>query len=520
MKRALISVSDKTGLAEFAKGLVSYGFEVISTGGGTFDTLEQAGVSPIAVESVTGFAECLDGRVKTLHPAIHGGILADRSKAAHMKHIDDLGIKPIDMVVVNLYPFKETILKENVTLDEAIENIDIGGPAMLRSAAKNYKSVAVVTDPSDYGRILEEIGNTGEVSYETKIYLSAKVFAHTGAYDALIAEYMRDAAGLSLFNQEKLTVTYKRDLDLRYGENPHQNAAFYSEIRPVQGSLLPFEQLHGKQISFNNINDLSGAVALLKEFENPACVCVKHSVPCGVAQSLDLHSAFAKALESDPVSIFGGIVALNRLVDVKTAEEMAKVFLEIIIAPDYSEAALAVLTKKKNLRIIKNPDVGMKISEKHVDIKKVLGGVLVQETDNTLFNEDDLICVTDKKPTGKEMEDLIFAFKVVKHAKSNAVTICKDKQTIGIGGGQVRRSWALQQAIDQGNEIFGDDICRGAVLASDAYFPYTDSVELAYKAGISAIIQPGGSVKDNESIELCNKYGISMLFTGVRHFRH
>ena len=519
MKRVLISVSDKTGIIEFAKVLISSGFEIISTGG-TLKALTDANIPAIAVSSVTDFAECLDGRVKTLHPAIHGGILAIRDNESHMKHIADLGIEPIDMVVVNLYPFKKTILKENVTLEEAIENIDIGGPAMVRSAAKNYKSVAIVTDPADYDKIIGEIKTEGAVSSATKIYLSAKAFAHTATYDALIADYLRERAGMDVLAGDKLILTYERNLDLRYGENPHQNAAFYSEIMPPKGSLIPFEQLHGKQVSFNNINDLTGAVALLKEFDGPACVCVKHSVPCGVAESDNLYNAFMKACESDPISVFGGIVALNGTIDKKCAEQMNKVFLEIIIAPDYSPEALEVFKKKKNLRIIKNPNVAKNIDEKYFDLKKVLGGVLIQEIDSILINEEELKCVTLKQPAPKEMEDLIFAFKVVKHTKSNGITLCKNKQTIGIGGGQVRRSWALQQAIDHGNEIFGDGICRGAVMASDAFFPYADCVELAYKAGITAIIQPGGSVKDEESIKLCNKYGISMLFTGIRHFRH
>ncbi|MCL2565108.1 MAG: bifunctional phosphoribosylaminoimidazolecarboxamide formyltransferase/IMP cyclohydrolase [Defluviitaleaceae bacterium] len=519
MKRALISVSDKAGVVEFARNLISAGFEIISTGG-TLKALADEGISAMAVDSVTGFAECLDGRVKTLHPGVHGGILAVRDNENHMKHIRDLGIPPIDIVVVNLYPFKKTILKENTTLDEAIENIDIGGPAMVRSAAKNYKSVAIVTDSADYNKISEEIKVSGAVSAETKMYLSAKAFAHTGAYDALIADYLREAANMDILEGNTLTLTYERDLDLRYGENPHQNAAFYREVKPPKGSLIPFEQLHGKQVSFNNINDLTGAVALLKELDNPACVCVKHSVPCGVAEAGNLHEAFIKACESDPVSIFGGIAALNGIVDLKCAEEMNKVFLEIVIAPDYTAEGLEELKKKKNLRIIKNPDAAKKLDEKYFDLKKVLGGVLIQEIDDTLINPDELKCVTLKQPAKEEMEDLIFAFKVVKHTKSNGITVCKNKQTIGIGGGQVRRSWALEQAIDHGNEIFGEGICKGAVMASDAFFPYSDSVELAHKAGITAIIQPGGSVKDEDSIELCNKYGISMLFTGIRHFRH
>jgi len=523
MKRALISVSDKTGIIDFAKGLASCGYEIISTGG-TLKTFLDSGISAVSVESVTGFAECLDGRVKTLHPSVHGGILAVRGNENHMQHINDLGIKPIDMVVVNLYPFKQTILKENVTLEEAIENIDIGGPAMVRSAAKNHESVAIITDPADYEKVLTELNENGEVTAKTRAALCAKAFAHTASYDALVAEYLGEVAGQNVFEKATLTLTYERGMDLRYGENPHQNAAFYSESRPEKSSLIPFEQLHGKQISFNNINDLSGAVALLKEFSDPACVCVKHSVPCGVAEAENLHSAFVKACESDPVSIFGGIVAVNKTVDLKTAKEMNKVFLEIVIAPDYSQEALDELKKKKNLRIIKNANISAPIckGQRAIDIKKVLGGVLVQEIDYTVAEIDttSLKCATVKKPSEAELKSLIFAAKVVKHAKSNAIAICKNSQTIGIGTGQVRRSWALEQAIRHGDEIFGESANIAAVMASDAFFPFGDCVELAYKAGITAIIQPGGSLNDSESIELCDKYGIAMVFSGQRSFRH
>jgi len=523
MKRALISVSDKAGIVEFAAGLASKGYEIISTGG-TLTTLLDGGVRAASVESVTGFSECLDGRVKTLHPAIHGGILAIRDNDGHMQQIDTLGIKPFDMVVVNLYPFKKTILKEEVTLQEAIENIDIGGPAMVRSAAKNYLSVAVVTNPADYSKLLEELNEDGEICAKTRANLCAKAFAHTASYDALVAEYLGEIAGQNIFEQDTLTLTYERSMDLRYGENPHQDAAFYSEVRASSSAMIPFEQLSGKQVSFNNINDLNGAIALLKEFDGHACVCVKHSVPCGVAESHDLLSAFSKAYESDPVSIFGGIVALNRTVDLNTAKQMSKVFLEVVIAPDYSEDALVEFKKKKNLRVIRNPNISVPIHKdgKTIDVKKVLGGVLVQEIDytNAEMDSSELKCVTTKLPTEAELKSLIFASKVVKHAKSNGIVICKDKQTIGIGTGQVRRSWALEQAIRHGDEIFGAGACAGAVMASDAFFPFGDCVEIAHKAGITAIIQPGGSLKDDESIDLCNKYGIAMVFTDKRGFRH
>jgi len=518
MKRALISVSDKTGVVEFAKGLEELGYEIISTGG-TYQALRDAKVHAISVDEITGFAECLDGRVKTLHPAVHGGILAVRGNVEHMEHIKSLGIVPINIVAVNLYPFKKTILKEDVTKDEAIENIDIGGPAMVRSAAKNYKDVAIITDPADYEKIIDEMKEKGAICPETKLYLSAKAFAHTASYDTLIAEYMQELAGMETLS-DTVTLTFEKKSGLRYGENPHQNAAYYSQIRPMKGSLNGAEQLHGKEISFNNINDLSGAVALLKEFDKPACVCVKHSVPCGVGEGDNVYEAYMKAYEADPVSVYGGIAALNRTLDKQTAIEMNKIFLEIVIAPDFDEDALEILKSKKNIRIMKDGEVGIKPDKKYYDMKKVLGGLLIQEADTCLINMEDVKCVTKTQPTKEQMEDLIFAFKVVKHAKSNAITVCKNGQAIGIGGGQVRRSWALEQAIDHACEMLGEGVTKGSVMASDAYFPYGDSVEIANKAGIKAIIQPGGSVRDEESIELCDKYGIAMLFTGMRHFRH
>ena len=518
MKRALISVSDKAGIVEFAKNLSELDYEIVSTGG-TYKAISDAGIPVISVDSVTGFGECLNGRVKTLHPAVHGGILAIRENPEHMEHIKSLNIAPIDIVAVNLYPFKNTILKESVTKEEAIENIDIGGPAMVRSAAKNYRDVAVVTDPADYAKIIEEMKQKGEICGETKLYLSAKAFVHTAAYDALIAEYMKELAGMEVLS-ETVTLTFEKKSEMRYGENPHQNAAYYSQIRPMKGSLNKAAQLHGKELSFNNINDLSGAVALLKEFEKPTCVCVKHSVPCGVGEADNIYEAYMKAYSGDPVSVYGGIVALNRKVDRQTAVEMNKIFLEIVIAPDFDEDALAVLKEKKNIRIMKDGEVGFKPDKKYYDMKKVLGGLLIQEADDCLLNADEVKCVTKTQPTKEQMEDLIFAFKVVKHAKSNAITVCKNGQAIGIGGGQVRRSWAFEQAVEHAREMLGEGITNGAVVASDAYFPYGDSVEIAHKAGISAIIQPGGSVRDDESIELCDKYGIAMLFTGMRHFRH
>lgn len=511
-KRALISVSDKTGIVEFAKKLKSLGIEIISTGG-TAKTLMENGIDVISISNITGFPECLDGRVKTLHPAVHGGLLAMRDHPEHMKQIEALNIQPIDMVVINLYPFKETIAKEGVTLEEAIENIDIGGPAMLRSAGKNHKDVVVIVNPGDYGKVLEELTAAGEVSYDTKYRLALKVFEHTAHYDAMIAQYLRERIHGEL--PHLLTMTFEKVQDLRYGENPHQKAVFYKETGKVEGSLVNAIQLHGKELSFNNINDANGALELLKEYEEPTVVAVKHTNACGVGSGYDIYDAYLKAYACDPTSIFGGIVAANRKIDGKTALEMNKIFLEIIIAPDFEEEALEILTSKKNIRLLKLPDIEKKQPPNAMDMKKVHGGLLIQDVDHELFVEEDLKVVTDRIPTKKEMEDMLFAWKVVKHIKSNGIVIAKDKQTVGIGPGQVNRIWAVENAIRQANIQV-----KGSVLASDAFFPFCDCVEAAAKAGITAIIQPGGSVRDEESIEMANRYGITMVFTGMRHFKH
>ena len=506
IKRALISVSDKTGVVDLAKGLSELGVEIISTGG-TSKVLKEAGVEVLNISDITGFPECLDGRVKTLHPNVHGGILAMRSNPEHMKQIERLGIEPIDMVVINLYPFKETILKEGVTLEEAIENIDIGGPTMIRAAAKNYQDVVVVVDPDDYGWILEEIKSNGTVSLKNKFKLAGKVFNHTCAYDTLISQYIREQLGEEIF-PESLTVTYEKSQDLRYGENSHQKAVFYKEVGFNKGTLTNAKQLHGKELSFNNINDTNGALELLKEFDEPTVVAVKHTNPCGVGSASNIFDAYMRAYESDPVSIFGGIIAANREIDKATAEEMSKIFIEVILAPSFSDEALEVLTKKKNLRLLELKDILEPASSKSYDMKKVLGGLLVQEHDRTVVNMDDIKVVTKKAPTDKEMEDLLFAMKVVKHTKSNAIVIAKDKKTLGVGPGQTNRIVATQIALQ-----YGGDRTAGAVLASDAFFPFSDCVEAAAAAGIKAIIQPGGSIRDQESIDACDKHGIAMVFT-------
>lgn len=518
VKRALISVSDKTGIVEFAQKLNDLGVSIISTGG-TFKVLKEAGIPVINISDVTGFPECLDGRVKTLHPNIHAGLLAMRSNPEHMKQVEELNVELIDMVVVNLYPFKQTIMKPDVTLADAIENIDIGGPTMLRAAAKNYQDVSVVIDPTDYEQVLSEIKETGAVSVKTNFYLAAKVFNHTAYYDTMIANYLRDKAGLPKY-PDTISMTFEKVQDMRYGENPHQSAAFYKEVGNSDGMLSGIEQLHGKELSFNNINDLHGALELLKEFdEEPTVVACKHSNPCGVASGKDIHEAYVRAYNTDPVSIFGGILCANRKIDKATAEEISKIFLEIVLAPDFDDDALEVLEQKKNIRLLKLKDVMKKQPETAYDVKKVSGGILIQDIDSKLLG-DELKVVTDRKPTEKEMEDLLFTWKVVKFTKSNGIAIGKDKQSVGIGPGQVNRIWATEQAIDHGTKQLGADVVKGAVLASDAFFPFDDCVEAAHKAGITAIIQPGGSKRDQDSIDACNKYGIAMVFIGMRHFRH
>ncbi|KPU45929.1 bifunctional purine biosynthesis protein PurH [Oxobacter pfennigii] len=510
IKTALISVFDKSGIVEMAEQLSDLGVKIISTGG-TEKTLKQSGLDVINISDVTGFPECLDGRVKTLHPKIHAGILAMRDNKEHMEQLEKLNVDTIDMIIVNLYPFKQTISKEHVELEDAIENIDIGGPTMLRAAAKNYKDVVVIVDPQDYRKVLDEIKENGDVSEKTKFYLAFKVFNHTAAYDALISSYLKEQAGIEGYT-DSVTITFEKVQDLRYGENPHQSAAFYKEPIAVKGSLPSAIQLHGKELSFNNINDANAAVECLKEFEDIACVAVKHANPCGVGVGDTAYSAYIKAYECDPVSIFGGIIAINDIVDKAAADEINKIFVEIVIAPDYTGEALEILKSKKNIRVMKLEDIKKK-NTKSLDYKKVNGGLLIQNSDNGKINE--LKVVTNRKPTNEELKDLNFAWKVVKHLRSNAIALAKSGMTIGLGPGQTNRIWAAENAIRQaGEKTFG------CVLASDAFFPFPDVVEAAAAAGITAIIQPGGSLKDDESIELCNKHNIAMVFTGMRHFKH
>lgn len=514
IKRALLSVSDKTGIVELARRLHALGVELLSTGG-TMKALQEAGIPVTGVSDVTGFPECLDGRVKTLHPAIHAGLLAMRSNPEHMRQLAELGIQPIDLVVINLYPFRQTIARPGVTFEEAIENIDIGGPTMLRAAAKNWQDVAVVVEPADYDAVLGELEQTGEVSRETKLRLCYKVFEHTAQYDCLIQQYLRaQLPGDNRF-PDKLTVTFEKVQGMRYGENPHQGAAFYRDLGDVAGTLPAARQLHGKELSYNNINDTNGALELLREFDTTAVVAVKHGNPCGVGVADDVAEAYRLAYEADPVSVFGGIVVTNATVDAATAEQMARIFLEIVVAPAYTDAALEILTRKKNLRVLQLDTTHRAYPAGERVLRKVAGGLLVQDIDDVLLPEGELRVVTDRAPTEKQMQDLLLAWKIVKHTKSNGIAIARDNQSLGIGPGQVNRIWSTQMAIERSGEKV-----RGAALASDAFFPFDDCVKAAAQAGIACIIQPGGSVRDEDSIRACNEAGIAMVFTGMRHFKH
>lgn len=527
--RALISVSDKTGIVELAKELVGLGIEIISTGG-TYKKLQEEGVQAIEISEITGFPECLDGRVKTLHPMVHAGILAMRANENHMAQLKELGVDTIDFVIVNLYPFKATILKDGVARGEAVENIDIGGPTMLRSAAKNYQDVAVITDPRDYPTIIKELKEDGQVSLESKFYLMQKVFMHTSHYDTMIADYLKKERKDNQL-PETLTMTFEKVQDMRYGENPHQAAAFYREVGKQVGSLVDAVQHNGKELSFNNINDTNGALELLKEFSMPTVVGCKHGNPCGVASSNSIYEAWTKAYQADKMSIFGGIVVSNREITGKMAEEMHEIFLEVIVAPSYETKALEILSTKKNIRVLelrdikavqkqKESDIKVLENEYELDMKKVNGGLIVQTVDNKLYDEENFKVVTKAQPTASQLEDMKFGMRVVKFVKSNGIAVVKNQQTIGIGPGQVNRIWATTQCFDHAAELIGENATKNAVLASDAFFPFADVVEAAHKVGITAIIQPGGAMKDQLSIDKADEYGIAMVFTGMRHFKH
>lgn len=515
--KALISVSDKTGVVEFARELVALGWEILSTSG-TMKLLREAGLPVTSVSDVTGFPEICDGRVKTLHPKIHGALLARRDIPEHMKALKDNEIETIDLVCVNLYPFRETIAKPDVTMEDAVEHIDIGGPSMLRSAAKNWESVTVVCNPSDYATILSEIKATGNTTRETRLALSAKAYTHTAEYDMAIATYMRAQAGLN----EKLFLEYDLRQSLRYGENPHQQAKFYSSAEVEPFSLATAVQLGGKELSYNNIQDANATLNIAREFDEPFCVGVKHMNPCGSAVGKTIAEAWRKAYEADKTSIFGGIVAANREIDLETAQMLKPIFLEIVMAPSFAPDALELLQTKKNLRILKvDMSEDSKVRSQYVSMN---GGMLVQDRDSSIVPVSASQCVTEAKPTEAQLADLEFAWKIVKHVKSNAIVVAKDGMTYGVGAGQMNRVGSAEIALKQAAATLkeeGRDInAEGLVLASDGFFPFNDVVALAAEYGIKAIVQPGGSIRDEDSVKLADEKGITMLFTGERHFKH
>lgn len=510
---ALISVYDKRNLLRLAKGLIKFGYNIVSSGG-TSEALKKAGIKATEVSRLTKYPHMLGGRVKTLHPIIHGGILANRSLDDHLRDMSKFKIKPIDIVVCNLYPFEDTIAKADCTYEQAIEKIDIGGPTMVRAAAKNHKDVAVVVDPEDYSKILDELKlHKGQITPEMRKQLAVKAFRHTQHYDTAICGYLgKEVAGDSVFPQ-KLDISLEKIQDLRYGENPHQKAAFYKDTK-INSGLTNAKQLHGKELSFNNIVDMDSAWATANYFSNPTIAIIKHTNPCGCAQANTLVEAYKLALASDPVSAFGSIVAANRKIDSETAEEISKLFVEVVIAPGFDKAALQILTQKKNLRLV---EVGALPKKQELDYKKVSGGFVVQDPDQAQLGINEVKNVTEKNPSLGEMEDLFFAWGVCKHVKSNAIILVKNGASIGVGAGQMSRIDSCHIAVKKAGGI---EKVKGAVLASDAFFPFPDVVEFAAEHGITAIIQPGGSMRDQQSIEAANKAGIAMIFTGRRHFKH
>ena len=510
-KRALVSVSDKTGLVEFVKGLRDLGWEIIATGG-TQKLLEQSGIHTTGISEVTGFPEILDGRVKTLHPKVHGGILARRELPAHMETLRENGIGTIDLVCVNLYPFRQTIAKPDVTLEDAIENIDIGGPSMVRSAAKNWKDVTIVCNPADYPAVLAELRENGATSPETRLQLSAKAYTHTAEYDMCIATYMRSKAGLP----EKLFLEYDIKQSLRYGENPHQDARFFAAPAPVSYSLAFGRQIQGKELSYNNIQDANAALNIVRDWtDEPFCVALKHMNPCGAAVGKTIEEAWQAAYEADKVSIYGGIVAVNRPLTAEVARGMKPIFLEIVIAPSFEPEALEILSSKKNLRVM---EVDMTPSDKPImQYISVNGGMLAQHLDTTIEKVNPQMCVTKVKPTEEQMADLEFGWKIVKHVKSNAIAVVKDGHTIGVGAGQTNRVGSAEIALKEAQNA---GFTEGLILASDGFLPFDDTVALAAQYGVTAIVQPGGSIRDADAIAKADELGITMLFTGVRHFKH
>ena len=508
--RALISVSDKRGVVEFAKSLQELGWQIIATGG-TMTKLRESGVEVINISDITGFPEICDGRVKTLHPKVHGGLLGRRDIPDHMAQLEANGIETIEMVCVNLYPFEATIAKEGVTMEDAVENIDIGGPSMLRSAAKNFRDVTVVCDPSDYDTILSEIRANGNTNLDTRLKLSAKAYTHTALYDSHIATYMRRQAGLD----EKLFLAFDQVQSLRYGENPHQQAMFYRSEVEVPYSVAYAKQLGGKELSYNNIQDANAALQIVREFDEPFAVGLKHMNPCGAATGKDITEAWTKAYEADKVSIYGGIVAVNRPLDGETAKLMKPIFLEIVMAPDFTPEALEVFASKKNLRLLK-----VKMEKSDVKQKQyvgVTGGLLVQDSDLECKEITEEMTVTERKPTAEELADMNFGWRVVKHVKSNAIVVVKNGATVGVGAGQMNRVGSAEIALEEAKAAGHTE---GLVLASDGFLPFDDTVEFASKYGVTAIVQPGGSIRDEDSVKKANEKGMTMLFTGMRHFKH
>ena len=509
-KRALVSVSDKTGLVDFVKGLQTAGWEIIATGG-TQKLLEESGVKTIGISEVTGFPEICDGRVKTLHPKVHGGLLARRDEPSHLQALEENGIAFIDLVCVNLYPFRETIAKEGVSMADAIENIDIGGPSMLRSAAKNYNDVTVVCDPADYNTILAEINATGNTTLETRLQLSAKAYTHTAQYDACIATYMREKAGLN----EKLFLEFDLKQGLRYGENPHQSAKFYASTKEIPFSLASGKQLQGKEMSYNNIQDANAALNIARDFQEPFCVALKHMNPCGAAVAATIEEAWQKAYEADTVSIYGGIVICNRTITKEIALGMKPIFLEIVIAPDFTEEAMEIFATKKNLRVIQ---VDMTKSTEAIDqYVSVNGGLLVQHLDTQIETIAADMCATKVQPDETTLADMQFGWNIVKHVKSNAIVVVKNGQTLGVGAGQMNRVGSAEIAMKQAHAA---GVTEGLILASDGFLPFDDTVALAAQYGVTAIVQPGGSIRDNDCVTKADELGICMLMTGTRHFKH
>ena len=509
-KRALVSVSDKTGLVDFVSGLQAAGWEIIATGG-TQKLLENSGIKTIGISDVTGFPEICDGRVKTLHPKVHGGLLARRDEESHLQALRENGIEFIDLVCVNLYPFRQTIAKEGVSMADAIENIDIGGPSMLRSAAKNYSDVTVVCDPADYDAIIAEINATGNTTVETRLQLSAKAYTHTAQYDACIATYMREKAGLN----EKLFLEFDLKQGLRYGENPHQSAKFYATTTETAFSLASGKQLQGKEMSYNNIQDANAALNIARDFQKPFCVALKHMNPCGAAVAETIEEAWQKAYEADTVSIYGGIVICNRTITKEIALGMKPIFLEIVIAPDFTEEAMEIFATKKNLRVIQ---VDMTPSNEPINqYVSVNGGLLVQHLDTQIETIVPEMCATKVQPDAATLEDMQFGWNIVKHVKSNAIVVVKNGQTLGVGAGQMNRVGSAEIAMKQAHAA---GVTEGLILASDGFLPFDDTVALAAQYGVTAIVQPGGSIRDNDCVVKADELGICMLMTGTRHFKH